>query len=678
MIGQIVKDEDMPIGEDGKPFEILINPLGLIGRINPGQIIEASLGKIAAKTGKAYKLRDFDTVKDLQDWAMQELSDNGMSPTESITDVRTGRKINDVFTGNRWIMKLHHSAEGKLQSRGLGGYSSAGEPSGANDESDTAKRFGLLEVNAMLSHGSTKVLREASLVRGQANPKYWAEFMSGYTPSAPEIPFVYDKFVSQLQAAGINPIRNGSKVRLATMTDKDVDKLSGGRELKSAETVNWKTLEPIDGGLFDRAIFGGHAGKRWGFVQLPHPLPNPVMEEPIRRVLGLTKNKLNGVIAGKEELNGATGPQAIYSALSSINLNEAVDRARMDAKSTRATTRDAAIRKLGYLKTVQEQGLHPKDWMVTKVPVIPPVFRPLGVMGNKKLPLVDDANYLLKELIDANNVTKELSQHMEPKDYGDELLATYNSMKAVSGLGDPIQAKNQERNVKGILKHIFGTNGPKTGTVQRKLLGSTVDFVSRGTIVPQPELHMDQVGIPERAAWDMYRPMLVRRLVRQGMPRIEAAKTVQEKLPVARKALQEEMESGVVLMNRAPSWHRYSVMGFKPVMVKGDAIQVSPLVVKGFGADFDGDAVNVHAVVTEAAKKEALAKMFPSKNLLDVAEFKVHQLPTKEFVAGLYEASRQKDDKRPPMLFASPEDAMKAYRDGKVDLGRKVSVLMKD
>lgn len=422
--------------------------------------------------------------------------------------------------------------------------------------------------------------------------EYWSEFMSGFNPTQPEVPFAYKKFVNQLQAAGINPIANGTKTHLTAMTDKDVDKLSGDRELKNAETVDWKTMEPVPGGLFDQGASGGHGmssggGNRWMHIKLAQPLPNPAFVEPIRRVLGLTKPKFESILSGKEELNGNTSPAAIHDALKSIKLEESIARARMDIASGKRTLRDNAVKRLGYLKSAEKLGLHPSDWMVTKVPVLPPIFRPVSVMGGNKIPLVDDANVLYRDLFHANQNVKDLSQHLDPKDLGEETMATYNAFKAVVGLGDPIQAKNKERNVKGILKHVFGSS-PKTGTVQRKLLGSTVDFVSRGVVVPQPDFDMDQVGVPETAAWKMARPMVIRRLVRQGLPRIEAAKAVSEKSPIARKALQEEFDSGVAVMNRAPSWHRYNTMAFKPVIVKGNAIQTSPLIVGGMAMDYDG------------------------------------------------------------------------------------------
>src|SRR5690606_8236924 len=122
-------------------------------------------------------------------------------------------------------------------------------------------------------------------------------------------------------------------------------------------------------------------------------------------------------------------------------------------------------------------------------------------------------------------------------------------------------------------------------------------------------------GVPEQQAWSIYRPVLIRNLVRRGMPRLQAARAVEERSPVARKALVDEMDSGVVVINRAPTLHRYGMMAARPRLVKGNVLKISPLVVSGFGADFDGDAMQYHVPVTDEEKQEALDKMLPSRNL---------------------------------------------------------------
>lgn len=671
VVAEIVPDDQMPKDRDGNPFEVLVSPLGLISRINPTQVIEAALGKVAAKTGKPYKLKDFDNKRDLIEFAQKELAAHGLSDTEDVIDPETGRKIGGVLTGNRFFMKLHHTSESKSQGRSMGAYTAEGTP--AKGGSEGAKRVGMLDLGALLSHGAGKVIRDAKMVRGQANPEYWSQFMAGYTPPLPKVPHVYEKFVTQLKASGINVVRKGTRSNLMAMTDKDVDELAGARELKSSETVDWKgRLKPIAGGLFDETLTGGHGGNRWSKITLHEPLPNPVMEDPIRRVLGLTEKQFRGVLAGREQLGDKTGPTAIKAALERINLPKAIEQAREDIKSGRKTLRDAAVRRLGFLKSAETTGVHPKDWMISKVPVLPPLFRPVSTMGSKKLPLVADANYLYKELLDANDTLKEASGALA--DYGDERLSVYDAMKAVTGLGDPQQPKNVERNVKGFLRHVFG-NSPKYGTVQRKLLSSTVDLVGRAVITPNPDLDMDEVALPEEKAWDIYKPFVVRGLVRRGLPRMQAMQAVEDKNKEAFAELNQQMSSRPIVINRAPVLHRYGMMAFYPKLTKNKVMEVNPVITKGFGADFDGDAMQYHVPSTDDAAKEAVEKMLPSKNLFAASTFRAHYVPNKDYQTGLYLASSRINKKSKPRVFRNKQDAMQAYRRGEIEVDTPVHIV---
>jgi len=671
VVAEIVPDDQMPKDRDGNPFEVLVSPLGLISRINPAQVIEAALGKVAMKTGSPYKLKDFDNKNDLIEFAQKELAKHGLSDTEDVIDPETGRKIGGVLTGSRFFMKLHHTSESKAQGRSMGAYTAEGTP--AKGGSEGAKRVGMLDLGALLSHGAGKVIRDAKMVRGQANPEYWSQFMAGYTPPLPKVPHVYEKFVNQLRASGINVVRKGTRSNLMAMTDKDVDELAGARELKSSETVDWKgRLKPIAGGLFDETLTGGHGGNRWSKITLHEPLPNPVMEDPIRRVLGLTEKQFRGVLAGREQLGDKTGPTAIKAALERINLPKAIEQAREDIKSGRKTLRDAAVRRLGFLKSAETTGVHPKDWMISKVPVLPPMFRPVSTMGNKKLPLVADANYLYKELLDANDTLKDASGALA--DYGDERLSVYDSMKAVTGLGEPQQPKNVERNVKGFLRHVFG-NSPKYGTVQRKLLSSTVDLVGRAVITPNPDLDMDEVALPEEKAWDIYKPFVVRGLVRRGLPRMQAMQAVEDKNKEAAAELNKQMSSRPIVINRAPVLHRYGMMAFYPKLTKNKVMEVNPVITKGFGADFDGDAMQYHVPSTDDAAQEAVEKMLPSKNLFAASTFRAHYVPNKDYQTGLYLASSRINKKSKPRVFRSKQDAVQAYRRGEIEVDTPVHIV---
>ena len=649
----------------------MLNPLGIITRSNPAQVVEAALGKIAEITGKPYKVQDFKDIADLREFALRELRTHGLSDRETLIDGLTGRKIPNILTGNRFIMKLHHTSESKQAGRGTGGYTAEGVPAKGGPEG--SKRLSLMHVNALLSHGAIETLRDAHLHRGQSNPEHWRMIMSGFDPPTPDTPQVFDKFMATLAGAGINMKRTGSRFNVMAMTDSDVDELTQGRIVDNSETVDWKDrLNPIKGGLFDVTATGGPSGKRWSAIPLHEPMPNPVMEEPIRRLLGLTRQQFLDVIAGTHKINDKTGPQAIAAALDQINLDRELERTRAALHGSRKTARDAAVRKIGFLKAAKALGLHPRDWMLKKVPVLPPVFRPVSLMAGNKLPMVADANYLYKELFDANKNLQAMSEHVT--DLADERLAVYQAFKGVVGLGDPTHPKNQERQVKGLLRQVFG-NSPKFSAVQRKLLGSNADLVGRAVITPDPDLDMDEVGIPENAAWNIYQPLIVRRLVRQGMGRVHAVQAAKQRRPEARTALLKEMQSRPVMIDRAPVLWRYGVMAFKPKLVADSSMHVSPMVVSGFNADFDGDAMQFHVPSTDAAAQELLDKLLPSRNLLSTGTFKVHQLPGKEYVGGLYAATSQPDLHHPPIVFNTAEDAIRAYHEGRIGINRRVHIL---
>ncbi len=540
-----------------------------------------------------------------------------------------------------------------------------------------SKRISLLDVNALLSHGATETLRDAGAVRGQRNEDYWLQFMQGLTPREPRVPMVHEKFVNSLKAAGVNVIRDGAQLHVMGMTGRDVDELAGDRVLRSGDTVRFdKDMEPVAGGLFDPKLTGGHGGNRWSAIELNEPLPNPVMEEPIRRLLGLTGKQFEAVLTGEHALDGhGSGPKAIGAALEKINVPREIAKARVQMTGGSRQKRDEAVRKLGYLKMLQKTGLSPADWMMSKVPVLPPIFRPVSVMGDTGTPLVSDANYMYKEMLEADKNLKEMKKELGDDGVGAERLAAYHAFKAVTGLGEPVSPKLQEKQVGGILKSIFGTS-PKFGTVQRKLISSTVDNVGRAVISPNPDLDMDSVGIPEDKAFDVYGKFVARRLKRRGMPLSQAVQAVKEKSPLARDMLLEEMEARPVFINRAPVLHKFGIMAFRPRLVHGSTMQVSPLIVKGFNADFDGDAMQFHVPTTDDAVKEAYERMMPSKNLLSPADFKsaVH-VPSQEYLGGLYAASTGKKEKARPRVFAKKADAIAAIRRGDVDADDPIEIM---
>jgi hypothetical protein len=300
-VSKIIPDEHMPRTLDGRPLEVLLNQLGLPSRNNPSLVYELALGKIAAKTGKPYKLPAFSPKgTSWNDFVQNELKAHGVSDTEEVFDPVLNKKLeNPIMVGNGYMLALHHQAESKSSARGQGSYDQNEQPSKGPGEGGQSLRLSGLESSGLLSAGAYGVLREGATLRGAQNDQYWRTLRQGYEPAEPGTPFVWDKFKALLQGAGYHSRRiGGGKERLQFLTDKDLDKLKP-IGVKTGDIVDLHSMEPTPGGLFDPALTGGRA---WGAIELPHPIVNPAAEEVVRKMLNLTKSEFRAITAGEMEL----------------------------------------------------------------------------------------------------------------------------------------------------------------------------------------------------------------------------------------------------------------------------------------------------------------------------------------------------------------------------------------
>jgi len=675
---RILPDDEMPQTEDGMVAEVAFAPGSTAGRGNPVQLAELALGKIAMVTGKPYRVSDFEEIEDITEFVEQELQKHGIEPDSPIIDRKTGKKLyngdgSGIANGSMWIMKLHHTSESKGSARGLGAYSSDDTP--AKGGADGSKRIAPMHLNALVAHGAYNTFLDAKYARGQANDDYWMQYMQGVNPTLKKTPLVYQKFENSLRASGIHVTPSEGRLNIMALTDADVTKLAEDREIQSGETLRWeKDKAPISGGLFDPTIFGMD-GTRWGKLTPVVPILNPVMEEPARILLGLKQKELKAVMDGSMTLGKhGTGFPAIQKALSEINVPLSMNAYRAKIEHGTAAQRDHAIRALGYLKGCESTGLHPRDWMLSAIPILPPKFRPVSEMKDSNVPLVDDANYLYKLMIDTNNALKELrriTKNTAPEEYG-----LYDTYKQVAGLADPTHPKLVQREVRGLLKHVFGVSSSKFSMVQRSLLGTPTDMVGRAVTVPNPDLALDEIGLPEDKAWSVYRPYLVHRLTKRGIPWAQAARYIEDRNPIAREALLAEMDVRPVIVDRAPVLHKWGILAFRPKLMAGDSVHINSFVQKGYGQDNDGDQMNFHVPASEAAVKEAYEILLPSKSLIQSADLKSAQPRLiSENAGGLFLASLPPDKNQKTRTFVSWEDAKKAYERGELAIDDPVVVL---
>lgn len=662
VVSKIIPDEKMLKDAQGNLLDIVVSPAGLVSRVNPAQIIESQLAKITAKTGIPYVLPGFNQEQDLHDFMMKELAKHKLADTEDIYDPEIDKTLPKVLTGSMYFMRLMHTADGKMSGRGLGQYSSDFAPAKGGDDEQQAKRFGNLDLNALVSYGATEVLKDR-IIRGQQNDEYWKMYRLGYTPPKPTVFEPYQRFINYVKGSGAQIKDDGNFLHLMPFTDKAIEEM-GGHEIKSGESYDFNSMEPISGGLFDVATTGGKDGNKWSYIQLHKPIPNPAIEAPIASLLEISPAKLKQVLEGEESIGSLTGPDAVQYALSKVNVKEGIEREKYNISTKKRDQRDKAVKRLRLLTMMGNYNMQPSDLMISKIPVLPPKYRPIAMMNGTQL--ISDPNYLYKEVFEANDNMKQTETKLGQKESLKDLGVVYSAVKAVFGMGDPVTVKNQEKNVRGLLRDFVGKGSPKGGSWQRRVLGGTVDTVGRGVIIPDPTLPMDFVSLPDEMAWKMFEPFVMRSLVRGGMPAVAAKDAITNRTGMAEKALDSIMNQRPIMMNRAPTLHKHNFTAHWAQRHKGSAIKVPLATLPGWGADFDGDAMNVHVPVGDDAVKDAVEKMMPSRNLFSAKNMSVHMKPEQMALLGLYKATAPATADKKPVRFKSRADVILAYNRGEI------------
>lgn len=589
----IVPKEEMLRDSQGRPVHIELSPLGTTSRLNTALLADANLGKIAEKTGKPVVLPDFLTDDTIPDFVERELKKHGLTESEDLFDPVSGKTVKDVATGIVFHYKLKHMAESKQGARSTGEYTAEDIPMKGGRTG--SRRLGSLEMGAVAAHGADQVIRDAKLIRGQRNDEFWRTFRDGMTPTPPDSPLVNRKFFAHLQAAGISLTDFPDRVHMYGATNQDIAKLTGHRRVSFANTFDSKQLQPVPGGLFDPTIFGAD-GEQWGYYELPEPVLNPMMFKATAHALGWKDKELEGLLKGEREVNGKVGIDGLKDALEQLDVEKELRLAKQTLEAPRVpmSKRDQARKRIRALQPMVDEGVSPVDFLWTRVPILPPKYRPVSKMAND-VNIAADVNFLYKRMIDAAEDLKEAKAVLPDDAQMDARSSLYQALEAVTGLSETDDPKLQAKNVAGVLKWAFGKGSPKLGSTHRKLFGATVDLGGRGVVVPDNSLTINEVGLPEETAWKMFEPFVLRKLRQRGYRMLDALRYTVDRTPEARKILSEVMENRPILLNRAPTLWKYGIMGFMPKLRGGaeekNTIFVSPPIVKPFGMDFDGDSV---------------------------------------------------------------------------------------
>lgn len=297
-----------------------------------------------------------------------------------------------------------------------------------------------------------------------------------------------------------------------------------------------------------------------------------------------------------------------------------------------------------------------QNLLVPPVPIRPSVAMDVGGGSNE-----DDLTVKLQEIIDVN-VALELALSkgpltrtiMEEWDFLQVQVAQYINGE-MPGMQRPIGAKP----MRGLCQRLKG----KQGRFRGNLSGKRVDFSARTVISPDPNLRVDQVGVPMKVAMTMTYPERVsrynieklRQRVRNGPEQHPGANLIRMRDGSFVKSLafgdreksanslrigdvvERHMEDDdIVLFNRQPSLHKVSIMAHRVKVMDWKTFRFNTCVCAPYNADFDGDEMNMHLPQTEEARTEASLLMGVKQNLITPRNGEPLVAASQDFLSAAY------------------------------------------
>lgn len=296
IVSLILEDHQMPFVKDtGKPVDILLNPASVTSRTNFGQLMETAAAKIAKKTGKPYLIHNFSKNSNVSE-LKKELESHGISDADEIVNPETGKVLGKILNGPQYFIKLYKTSDQNWSARSVGGYDANLQPTKGGEEG--SKSVGYMEMLGLLGSNARKNLKEIATTKSENSQEYWERFLQGQPLPKPKTTFITQKFLDYLTASGIKTTIKDGKITASPLTDTDILKMSNGR-ISEPLFINSKNLEPEKKGLYDPIITGGMKGTHWSHYKLTEPIPNPLMERPIKSILGLSTKEFEGIAHGK-------------------------------------------------------------------------------------------------------------------------------------------------------------------------------------------------------------------------------------------------------------------------------------------------------------------------------------------------------------------------------------------
>ena len=208
VISRVVPIEDMPFMEDGTPVDVLLSPLGIISRMNLGQLLETHMGFAAQKLGYRVMTPALNGITEAQ--IKSELKAAGLPEDGKIYlyDGKTGDKYdNKITVGYKYMLKLNHMVEDKIHQRSIGPYSLITQQPLGGKAQFGGQRFGEMEVWALEGYGAAHTLQEMLTIKSDDVPgrsKAYEAIIKGEEIEKLNVPESFNVLIRELKGLGLN------------------------------------------------------------------------------------------------------------------------------------------------------------------------------------------------------------------------------------------------------------------------------------------------------------------------------------------------------------------------------------------------------------------------------------------------------------------------------------------
>ena len=228
VISKIVPEEDMPYLPDGRPIDIMLNPLGVPSRMNIGQVLELHLGMAAKNLGIHVASPVFDGANDDDVWSTIEEAGMARDGKTVLYDGRTGEPFdNRISVGVMYMLKLAHMVDDKLHARSTGPYSLVTQQPLGGKAQFGGQRFGEMEVWALEAYGAAYTLQEILTYKSDdtvGRVKTYEAIVKGENISRPSVPESFRVLMKELQSLGLDVKvmdEQDNEIEMADVDDED-------------------------------------------------------------------------------------------------------------------------------------------------------------------------------------------------------------------------------------------------------------------------------------------------------------------------------------------------------------------------------------------------------------------------------------------------------------------------